>query len=115
MTAAPDDGSPADDASPNTNHIDIVAVHGLNGTADKTWTDEGNNNFWLEDLAKDFPGARIFTYGYTSEVKLSFSTGHIEAFARSLLEALKIERVNKKVCYTSTLSVHFARDVTYAG
>jgi hypothetical protein len=103
--ATPTANSLADDSSLETNHIDIVAVHGLNGTADKTWTDEDNNNFWLEDLVNDFPGARVFTYGYASEVKFTLGTGDIEAFARSLLEALKAERVSKKVCYTYTQSV----------
>lgn len=103
--AAPTANSLADDSSLDTNHIDIVAVHGLNGTADKTWTDEESNFFWLEDLVNDFPGARTFTYGYASEVKFTLGTGDIEAFARSLLEALKAERVSKEVCYTYTQSV----------
>ncbi|OBT96248.1 hypothetical protein VE01_05769 [Pseudogymnoascus verrucosus] len=94
--AAPTASSLSEDSSLDTNHIDIVAVHGLNGTADKTWTDEDNNFFWLEDLVNDFPGARVFTYGYASEVKFTLGTGDIEAFARSLLEALKAERVSKK-------------------
>lgn len=96
----PTTDSPADDAHVDTNSIDIIAVHGLNGTAYGTWTHE-NGHFWLEDLAKDFPGARIFTYGYPSEVCFTQGTGNIDTFSRSLLEALKRERKGKNVCYTS--------------
>ncbi|KFY63222.1 hypothetical protein V496_04071 [Pseudogymnoascus sp. VKM F-4515 (FW-2607)] len=90
----PTTDSPADDAHVDTNSIDIVAVHGLNGTAYGTWTHE-KGNFWLEDLAKDFPGARVFTYGYPSEVCFTQGTGNIDTFSRSLLEALKRERKGK--------------------
>ncbi|KAI0543731.1 hypothetical protein F4679DRAFT_577412 [Xylaria curta] len=52
--------------------VDIVAVHGLNGKAYKTWTDSGK--LWLADfLPLDIPRARIFTYGYNSAVAFSSS------------------------------------------
>ncbi|OBT84698.1 hypothetical protein VE02_06122 [Pseudogymnoascus sp. 03VT05] len=98
----------ADDPSLDTNHIDIIAVHGLNGTADKTWTDEENNLFWLEDLVNDFPGARVFTYGYASEVKFTLGTGDIEAFARTLIiaknEDLLYDNTRKSVAGIALLS-----------
>ncbi|KAL8744866.1 MAG: hypothetical protein Q9190_002940 [Brigantiaea leucoxantha] len=44
--------------------LDIIAVHGLNGHWEKTWsTDLGV--FWLRDLLpKAIPNARILSYGY---------------------------------------------------
>ncbi|KFY81883.1 hypothetical protein V500_11000 [Pseudogymnoascus sp. VKM F-4518 (FW-2643)] len=92
--ANPAAGSLADGARLGTNQIDIVAVHGLNGTADKTWTHE-NGNLWLEDLAKDFPGSRVFTYGYASEIYFTMGTGNIDTFSLGLLNDLKRERINK--------------------
>ncbi|KFZ03150.1 hypothetical protein V502_11189 [Pseudogymnoascus sp. VKM F-4520 (FW-2644)] len=91
---APATGSLADGARLDTNHIDIVAVHGLNGAADKTWTHE-NGNLWLKDLAKDFPGARVFTYGYASEIYFTLGMGNIATFSLSLLNDLKRERISK--------------------
>ena len=44
--------------------ISIVAVHGLNGHREETWTTEGGVN-WLKDLLpNDMPEARIMTWGY---------------------------------------------------
>lgn len=48
--------------------VDIIAVHGLNGNANKTWT-HPNGKLWLKDfLPTALPGARIFTYGYDAKV-----------------------------------------------
>ncbi|KAJ2997857.1 hypothetical protein NUW58_g514 [Xylaria curta] len=44
--------------------LDIVAVHGLNGHREKTWT-AANGVHWLRDLLpKDLPGVRVLTWGY---------------------------------------------------
>ncbi|KAI3318521.1 hypothetical protein HD806DRAFT_540135 [Xylariaceae sp. AK1471] len=44
--------------------LDIVAVHGLNGHREKTWT-AANGVHWLRDLLpKDLPGIRVLTWGY---------------------------------------------------
>lgn len=44
--------------------VDIVAVHGLNGHRDKTWT-AANGVHWLRDLLpNDIQNARIFCWGY---------------------------------------------------
>ncbi|KAF2832663.1 hypothetical protein CC86DRAFT_271853, partial [Ophiobolus disseminans] len=48
--------------------VDVVAIHGLNGHAYKTWQHE-NETLWLQDLLPDvLPGSRIYTYGYSSQV-----------------------------------------------
>ncbi|KAK2746767.1 hypothetical protein FQN55_005494 [Onygenales sp. PD_40] len=66
--------------------VDIIAVHGLNGHPYETWRHE-NGNVWLRDfLPLQYPGARIFSFGYSSEVAFTLSTGKLPDFARSLLE-----------------------------
>jgi hypothetical protein len=78
--------------------LDIVALHGITGDAYDTWTHE-NGKFWLRDfLPEDFPGARVFSFGYDAGVLFSQSKGNIESFARSLLEGLTRERINERVC-----------------
>jgi hypothetical protein len=77
--------------------LDIVALHGITGDAYDTWTHE-NGTFWLRDfLPKEFPGARIFSFGYPAEVFCTLGTGDLDSFARSLLEDLKCERRRKEV------------------
>jgi hypothetical protein len=71
---------------------DIVAIHGINGDAYSTWTNT-NGAFWLRDfLPEQIPGARVFTFGYPSEVAFTRATGDIVAFGRALLEQLKAYR-----------------------
>jgi alpha-beta hydrolase superfamily lysophospholipase len=49
----------------------IVAVHGLNGHREKSWTAD-NNILWLQDLLpKKVSQARIITYGYDSRTHSS--------------------------------------------
>ncbi|KAF2434895.1 hypothetical protein EJ08DRAFT_581701, partial [Tothia fuscella] len=44
--------------------VDIIAVHGLNGHRDNTWT-AANDIHWLRDLLlTDIPNARIICWGY---------------------------------------------------
>jgi hypothetical protein len=77
--------------------VDIVAVHGINGNAYGTWT-HPNGKLWLRDfLAQQLPGARIFTFGYPSEVAFSLATGRLGEFARSLLEELNCVRRTAEV------------------
>lgn len=81
--------------------IDIVAIHGLNGTAFGTWTKESINEatneqsgtFWLKDfLPTDLPGARIFTYGYPAQLLFSTSHATIYDYAQQLLYGLNSVR-----------------------
>jgi len=53
--------------------VDIVAVHGLNGHRETSWTDEKSGKLWLRDLLPQrFPNARILTFGYDAHtLKLS--------------------------------------------
>ena len=71
---------------------DIVAIHGINGDARRSWTHE-NGACWLRDFLPDqIPGARVFSFGYDAQVALTTSKGELDDFARSLLNCLKIYR-----------------------
>jgi len=51
-----------------TADFDIVAIHGLNGDREETWTAD-NGRLWLRDfLPQDIAVARILTYGYDAYV-----------------------------------------------
>ncbi|KAA6410089.1 MAG: nb-arc and tpr domain [Lasallia pustulata] len=73
--------------------LDIVAVHGLNGHHEKTWTT--NNVNWLRDLLpSDIPNARILSWGYdanthsTSQISGQYLYDH----ARTLISDLCLKR-----------------------
>jgi hypothetical protein len=68
----------------------IVAVHGLNGHREATWTyEDGQKTMWLRDLLPlHFPNVRISTYGYQVD-KDGFSTAWIKERSVALLKALK--------------------------
>lgn len=72
--------------------IDVVAVHGLQGDAYKTWEHE-NGSLWLRDfLPSDIPNARIMTFGYDSTVAFGRSVTKIEDTALELLNHLSAKR-----------------------
>jgi hypothetical protein len=74
----------------------IVAVHGLNGSGRKTWTDKQTGSFWLEDLLPgSVPAARIMTFAYDSALAFSRSKAGIENFARDLLNRLRLLRAGR--------------------
>ncbi|KAE8153121.1 lipa and NB-ARC domain protein [Aspergillus avenaceus] len=79
--------------------IDFVFVHGLNprGRVDhafETWTHQ-NGTFWPRDyLPQDIPQARIFVYGYNSNVANAetMSNASVKDHANTLLNLLDLER-----------------------
>ena len=70
--------------------VDIIAVHGLNGDAIKTWTDTSSSKLWLRDfLPKKIPSARVMTFGYDSSLAFSRSLANLDDFALDLLDRLR--------------------------
>jgi hypothetical protein len=78
--------------------VDIVAIHGLNGHYEKTWTEtlkDGTQVNWLRDLLpKKARNARIMTFAYNSTVQFSKSTSDVFTFANQLLEHLLATRLS---------------------
>ena len=74
----------------------IVAVHGLDGHRESTWTAE-NGVLWL--LPKDIPKARVYTYGYDSRTpsRDEMSRETFNGHASNLLGALTLECRTTKV------------------
>ena len=70
----------------------IIAIHGLGGSAFKTWTDK-DEHLWLRDsLPAHVPTARIMTYGYASTVVFGSSRMTIDDFSLDLLSRLGLMR-----------------------
>ncbi|KAF8540576.1 hypothetical protein BDD12DRAFT_833045 [Trichophaea hybrida] len=69
-------------------NIDIVAIHGLGGHWQKTWTD-ANGKFWLQDfLSGQLPNARIMCFGYNSKTAFTKAVSDIEDASCDLLDRL---------------------------
>ncbi|KAK3367665.1 hypothetical protein B0H63DRAFT_489599 [Podospora didyma] len=78
---------------------DIVAVHGLNGHREGTWTAEASQANWLRDLLPaDIPNARILSYGYNSRTHNAenLSLQSIYEHAITLVQDLCTYRRNTK-------------------
>lgn len=81
--------TPPDDSGAEQYPVDIIAVHGLNGDAYRTWTHD-NGVLWLRDLLPGLlPGCRVFTYGYPSQVAFSTSFSRVQDYARQLLSSVR--------------------------
>ncbi|PVF91312.1 hypothetical protein CPB86DRAFT_820593, partial [Serendipita vermifera] len=72
--------------------VDIVAIHGLDGHRERSWT-AANGTMWLRDLLPlDIPNARILTYGYDSDTRRFTYTStqsifhHAETFVADLTQ-----------------------------
>ncbi|KAK1476307.1 hypothetical protein CTAM01_15497 [Colletotrichum tamarilloi] len=89
--------------SPPDPTVDIVAVHGLGASPEKSWLyeKEGSKSYhWLKDddgLAKDFPSARIMLFAYSSAYAKRFKMKqYMVNLAAELLEALNLRREEQK-------------------
>ncbi|KAL6158765.1 hypothetical protein ACJBU6_02866 [Exserohilum turcicum] len=73
--------------------VDIVAVHGLNGHRDKTWT-ATNGVQWLRDLLpNDIPNARVFCWGYNANTHgKHLSCQYLYDHAKTLVSELCLQR-----------------------
>lgn len=71
----------------------IVAVHGLNGHREETWTVNGVN--WLRDLLPtDIPNARICSWGYDANTHSTspISAQYLYDHATTLISDLCLKR-----------------------
>ncbi|KAI5456651.1 hypothetical protein BGZ63DRAFT_395954 [Mariannaea sp. PMI_226] len=67
--------------------IDVVAIHGLNGHREKTWTAKtpAGQVYWLRDLlASDLPKARILSWGYDANVYSSSGLSCVKLYDHAL-------------------------------
>ncbi|CAG7850986.1 SubName: Full=Uncharacterized protein {ECO:0000313/EMBL:CCA68224.1} [Serendipita indica DSM 11827] len=74
--------------------VDIIAIHGLDGHREKTWTAD-NGVLWLRDLLSvDIPNARILVYGYDADTRSRecVSTQTIYQHADKFLKSLSRQR-----------------------
>jgi len=75
--------------------LSIVAVHGLGGHWEDTWTDE-NGKLWLRDfLPSQIPEARIMSFGYNADTANSKAVTDIDDVATDLLNRLGRERLGQ--------------------
>jgi hypothetical protein len=84
------------------NKFSIVAAHGLNSHPDQCWSakitkksdgaEVTNKSVWITDfLSRDFPQARVMTYGYNSDIRGS-NKSSLRDIAEELLQELISER-----------------------
>ncbi|KAF5264692.1 hypothetical protein FOXYS1_4515 [Fusarium oxysporum] len=72
-------------ASDKDCHIDVIAVCGLGGHALGSFKEKNGRFVWLRDaLPSDIPNARIFTYGYNSQLVDSQSFQSLTDLGRAL-------------------------------
>lgn len=75
--------------------VDVIAIHGLNGHYERTWTENGT--LWLRDLLpEDLPGARVYSFGYDSRI-FTDTVMTIGDYALELLNAISRERASDEV------------------
>ena len=89
-------------APPGGASVDVVFVHGLNGSPDKTWMSEKRKVFWPSQLLPPFledEKARILVYGYDADV-VAFTDGasrdRIHNHAENLIQTLAANRHLRK-------------------
>lgn len=74
--------------------VDIVLLHGLNGSPEKTWAHPSTGFFWPWDLRKRIPDARVLLFGYDADITPQFGTNLIRI--KGLAESLLGNLVNKR-------------------
>ena len=75
--------------------VDIIAIHGLGGNWETTWTEPKASVNWLKSLLiEDIPHARIMSYSYNSKEYFSKSNADIRDFALDLLVDYKSHRTS---------------------
>lgn len=78
---------------PSNPPINIIFVHGLNGSARETWVNSKSGSFWPEWLpeVKGLENSRILTFGYDSRLNKIWAANNvldISDFAKQLANDL---------------------------
>lgn len=98
MSATTTDPSPPSDygllrlTSPMDPQLDVIFVHGLDGSRCKSWTN-ANGKLWPMWLGEMVPTARIWTYGYKSTVWKKPSKDTLDAHCTTLLRNCRDEGI----------------------
>jgi hypothetical protein len=67
----------------------VVAIHGLNGDAEQTWTHRDSGTLWLRDLLPvQIPAIRVLTYGYDARIANFTGQQHLRSIAIKLISEL---------------------------
>jgi protein SERAC1 len=74
--------------------VDIVAIHGLNGHYERTWTDKETGVNWLTDIVPHIAqSARVLSFSYNSMLGFNATSNtDISTFGDQLLENLMAAR-----------------------
>jgi hypothetical protein len=87
--------------------LSIIAIHGLNGHRERTFTADNNVNWLSSLLPQQFPKVRVMTYGYDAKTHSSgtltqeFLHGHAEQFVQDVTE----RRQDTEVCQISSPAI----------
>ena len=80
-------------SQPATISVDFVFIHGLDGDRTRTWTSEKMSEIWPQALLpRDFPHARILSWGYQSSLFQANSRDSITQRSLGLLRDLRSVR-----------------------
>jgi hypothetical protein len=63
--------------------VDVIFVHGLTGDAEKTWHNDGGQDFWPGWLAGDLEGLAIYTLGYPAGLFAKWAKKEMDMFERA--------------------------------
>ena len=84
----------------DTSAIDIVAVHGLGGHYEKTWSvcdESGREINWLREfLPRSVDNARIMSFGFKPILPIDELAAFFNNFAEQLLDLLLSKRTTKE-------------------
>ena len=80
--------------------VDVVAVHGLNGHHEKSWTASNGVNWLVDQLPTDLPNMRVYTWGYNASTEGNDPDGapSLQRISEELVSKLWEARESTSVC-----------------